>query len=208
MLRQKIEKVSTSLTSSVRIRAKLKDAEHLSPVDDLAVLIIDAQEEFCSTKWNYGKGTKELEHVCEKIAKLAPIFRQAGIKIYGIYGTAYKDETPSHFCKWTPTKEDTLIQKFSDSAFETRKVKETLKKHGKRRLLIVGAYTSICIQKTAEHALDAGYEVFVAKDLTYDYGNSQASAEMYHRNGLQEMKKAGAKIITAKQALKMFGAKA
>lgn len=184
------------------IKVSHKDIEHLPNTRDLALLIIDAQAEHCAIA--EGAGNKKTEEACEKIGKLAPIFRKAAIQIYAIHVTnkTTKPKTPG-FYKWSPAPTDIIVEKFSDSAFKTGKTKTLLKKSGKNRLLVCGFNTNACVHQTVVHAIKNGYKVYVIKDLT-----ENGRLDWSKKDGLESMRHVGAKIITSKQALKMAGVKA
>lgn len=70
-----------------------------------------------------------------------------------------------------------------------------LRKSGRTQLLIVGMETHICVMQTALEALDAGYEVFVARDAV-----TSVSEEEYEA-GLARMAQAGVTLVTTQMAL-------
>jgi nicotinamidase-related amidase len=72
---------------------------------------------------------------------------------------------------------------------------DALQALGKRQILLTGIEGHICVMQTALGALDAGYEVFVARDAI----GSSAPEEL--QAGLERMEKAGATIVTTQMAM-------
>jgi nicotinamidase-related amidase len=64
-----------------------------------------------------------------------------------------------------------------------------------RRLLLCGVETHVCVNQTAQDALDAGLEVHVATDAV------SSRAPLSHQVGIAKMERAGAVITTVETAL-------
>ncbi len=58
------------------------------------------------------------------------------------------------------------IEKITFSCYREEKFKERIKKEGKRKCLLIGIETHICVLQTALDLLKEGYEVHVATDCT------------------------------------------
>lgn len=85
-------------------------------------------------------------------------------------------------------REDMIIfEKNSFSAY-TDEVKSYLEKSGKKKVIITGMETHICVFQTTRALLADGYEVFVARDAVV------SRTEENYLNGLDMMKDAGAVI--------------
>jgi nicotinamidase-related amidase len=75
-------------------------------------------------------------------------------------------------------------------AFEDEKTLAAVKKAGRKKLVIAGLWTSMCLCYTALHALKDGYEVYGLMDAA---GDSTVAA---HRFGVKRMLQAGVIPIT------------
>lgn len=192
-LREKIEKTSASLKKTV---AKI------DPASNFALIVIDAQDIFCSAKNR--RGSKRMENMCRKIGRAARDFRKACVKVYAV-ATVKDIKKPEKlgFCHWLPQKKDTILLKETWSAFDSGETRTILKSDKKKTLLIAGFNTSACVMKSAIDAVFAGHDVYLLKDLTADEKGSYA-----YNYGLNMMKQYDVKLITSKQALKMLGVKA
>ena len=64
-----------------------------------------------------------------------------------------------------PEKTDYQIIKKSYDAFSNPELEEILKKHGTKNLLIIGAYTAVCVDSTIRSGFTRGYHIVVPQDL-------------------------------------------
>ena len=83
------------------------------------------------------------------------------------------------------------IDRFSMSAFEDDAFREAVKATGRKRLIIGGLHTEICLTFATVEALKAGYDVMYVADAVG--GRSQAA----HRTGIERLAHAGAVPTTA-----------
>jgi nicotinamidase-related amidase len=83
------------------------------------------------------------------------------------------------------------IDRFSMSAFEDQAFSEAVKATGRRRLIIGGLHTEICLSFATVRALQEGYDVMYVTDAVG--GRSQAA----HRTGIERLAHAGAVPTTA-----------
>lgn len=146
---------------------KPENLEKLSiKLDDVAVLVIDVQREFCDSHGD--RGNAETEEVSARIQSIIPAFRKAGIPVYAVYfsdeGALPADDVDFH--KFRPAPEDTLVAKDNDSAFAGSDIGDLLRRDHKTKLLTCGFNLSACLKDTAEDALEEGFKVCVMKDLT------------------------------------------
>ncbi len=86
-------------------------------------------------------------------------------------------------------KEGTPIaEKYSFSLLKEDGLLDKIKSFGKKQIVICGIETHICVHQTAAELIDAGFEVFVAKDAC-------ASRSKYEfKQGIEAMQANGAKI--------------
>jgi nicotinamidase-related amidase len=83
------------------------------------------------------------------------------------------------------------IDRTSMNAFEDRPFREAIAKTGKKRLIVGGLHTEICLAFAVVEALKAGYEVMFVTDAVG--GRSQTA----HRTAIERMEHAGAVPTTA-----------
>lgn len=83
------------------------------------------------------------------------------------------------------------IDRSSMNAFEDTAFREAVQATGRKRLIIAGLHTEICLTFASVEALKAGYEVLYVTDAVG--GRSQIA----HRTGIQRLAHAGATPTTA-----------
>lgn len=136
-----------------------------SPVaGDTALLLIDVQKEFCDPKGR--RGTAETREICERIQRLTPAFRNAGVPAYSVYMAFIPVLNRAGYYLYRPEKDDVQIRKSTDSAFASSKIDRILKADGRRHLLVCGFNLNACVYKTVVDACNAGYRVVILEDLT------------------------------------------
>lgn len=87
------------------------------------------------------------------------------------------------------------IEKITFSAYDTAEFVEQLEESGRKKVLLAGIETHICVYQTAAHLIQHGYEVEVLADCT-----SSRTAKS-HEIGLQKMMQLGVKLTTVEMAL-------
>jgi nicotinamidase-related amidase len=83
------------------------------------------------------------------------------------------------------------VDRYSMSAFEDKAFREAVKATGRKRLIIAGLHTEICLTFATVEALKGGYDVMYVADAVG--GRSQAA----HRTGIERLAHAGAVPTTA-----------
>ena len=83
------------------------------------------------------------------------------------------------------------IDRTSMNAFEDQAFREAVAATGRKRLIIAGLHTEICLSFATVHALKAGYEAMFVTDAVG--GRSQVA----HRTGIERLAHAGAVPSTA-----------
>lgn len=186
----------------------IKDVGQNDAVPDCfdAVLIIDAQESFCSVVKDIGTPASHV--AADYIGELAPQLRGAGLPICSIY----TNEVPLNaqdvdFMGYQYDPSDMLIRKTADSAFlgEGDDLDARLSDHGHKRLLVMGFNTSSCVHATVSKAIDLGYEVWICPDAVAN--NSVQSFGTWKTNdgndALKDLYEKGARFMPSKQALEI-----
>lgn len=87
------------------------------------------------------------------------------------------------------------IDRTTMNAWEDKRIIETVEKSGKKRIVLAGLWTEICITLPALSALEDGYEVYFIEDA------SGGVSEAAHDMAVARMIQAGATPITSMQYL-------
>ncbi len=89
----------------------------------------------------------------------------------------------------------TPIEKITFSAYDTPEFVAALEATGRKKVLIAGIETHICVYQTTAHLLQNGYEVEVLADCV------SSRTALNTQIGLEKMKQCGAKITSVEMAL-------
>lgn len=90
--------------------------------------------------------------------------------------------------KQSVSSDTPIIEKTAFSAVKEKGFLEKIKSYGKNQIVICGIETHICVHQSATDLVEAGFEVYVAKDAC-------ASRNKYEfKLGIERMKANGAKI--------------
>jgi nicotinamidase-related amidase len=170
---------------------------------ELALLVIDVQEEFCDPK--QGRGNSETTEVSKRIKSLIPEFRKAGVPTYVIY-FSYQDKKPHEidFYMFFPDKQDVLIAKNADSAFEGSDIRKVLDEHKRTTLLACGFNLNACVYSTVMDARRNGFDVCVMRDLT---GNDNCNDPNGTDEKIKNMKEKGITFSDSATILKKLADK-
>ena len=87
------------------------------------------------------------------------------------------------------------IDRTTLNAWEDPSFHAAVEKTGRRKLILAGLLTEVCVTMPALSAMEDGYEVYVVTDA------SAGSSEQAHRMAVKRMTQAGAKPITWLSAL-------
>ena len=163
---------------------------------EAALVVVDVQRKYCDPKT--GRGNKETLRVSEKIGRVLPTFRQAGLPVYLLYfNHAAQKKHEVDFFNITPTKGDIAVHKYSDSAFASGHFAKRIAKAGHRRLLVCGFNLNACVLSTALDARARGYEVDLLRDLS---GNDRYNPEDPRRD-IQHMTQKGVRLVQSAHVL-------
>ncbi len=158
--------------------------------NNTAVLVIDIQNAYCSSKGKISKlgfDVSHFEKMVSKIDSFVKKLRDSGFTIVFtrmIEDPKYMAEnakikirenkspvisSPNTFgfsyFKISPKREDVEIIKKSYDAFSNQKLSKILKYKHIKNLIIIGAYTPVCVDTTVRSAFTKGYNVFIPQDL-------------------------------------------
>lgn len=99
------------------------------------------------------------------------------------------EEIAQHLTKQQP------IEKITFSAYQTEEFVQALEHTGRKKVLLAGIETHICVYQTAADLLANGYEVEVLADCV----SSRTAGN--HEVGIQKMMQIGAKVTSVEMAL-------
>ncbi len=162
-----------------------------------ALLVVDAQQQFCDPVW--GRGSLTTLETCRRIRDLAPAFRNAGLPVMGVYFTNEGD-TPREridYFKFRPAAEDTVLQKTTTSAFASGPTAKHIEDAGYRHLYMCGFNFSACLKATATQAAERGYDVTILRDLSANNTFALKPEDV----AADEMRRAGIRFATATDIL-------
>lgn len=91
--------------------------------------------------------------------------------------------------------EEQPIEKITFSAYDTPEFVEQLEGTGRKKVLIAGIETHICVYQTAAQLLANGYDVEILADCV------SSRTALSREIGLEKMKQLGAKLTTVEMAL-------
>ena len=106
-------------------------------------------------------------------------------------GVKYKINSPTHLAIADELPGLEPIDRTSMNAFEDHQFREAVKKTGKKRLIVGGLHTEICLAFAVVEALKNDYEVMFVTDAVG--GRSQTA----HRTAIERLEHAGAVPTTA-----------
>lgn len=86
--------------------------------------------------------------------------------------------------------EQTPIDRTGLNSWDDQRVLDWVKKTGKKRLVMAGLWTEVCLSMPVLSALDDGFEVFIVTDAS---GGGSVEG---HERGVQRMVQAGARPLT------------
>jgi len=169
--------------------------------ENTALLVIDPYNDFISEGgklWDRIQNVATATHTIPHMSQLVAVARKAGLRIlyalhhryrpgdyeawkyiapiqkaamqrktfeYGTWGGEIRAE-------FTPQPGDIVAQEhWCSSGFANTDLDLLLKRHGIRRLIVIGLMAHTCVESTVRFAAELGYEVTVVKDATADYSD-------------------------------------
>jgi nicotinamidase-related amidase len=155
---------------------------------DCALVLIDYQKEMFDSIRSETKGAL----VDLNVRLLARTAKAFGLPIVlSTVGVAYKINSPTVPSIAADLSGIAPIDRTSMNAFEDRAFSEAVKKTGRKRLIVGGLHTEICLTLAVVQALKDGYDVMFVTDAVG--GRSQVA----HRTAIERMAHAGAVPNTA-----------
>lgn len=138
-------------------------------LDEATIIVIDAQREYVDGKLPLPGGKAALAN----IAKLLDAARKAGAPIIhvrhkGKAGGLFDPEATAFQIADEAASADgeTIVDKGLPNAFAGTDLQGQIDKAGRKRLVLAGFMTHMCVSSTARAALDLGYQTTVLADAS------------------------------------------
>ena len=104
-----------------------------------------------------------------------------------------------------PVGGETVIGKHHANAFRDTDLLAVLRRLGARRLVVAGMQTHMCVEATARHAADLGFEVVVAHDAcatrALKFGPTEVPAAQVHAAALATLSGTYARVVSTDELL-------
>ena len=156
--------------------------------DDCALVLIDYQKEM----FEVIRSETEADLVELNVRLLAKTAKAFGVPIVlSTVGVGYGLNGPTLPSIQSELEDIEPIDRSSMNAFEDRPFREAVEATGRKRLIVGGLHTEICLTFATVQALQDGYDVMYVTDAVG--GRSQAA----HRTGIERLAHAGAVPTTA-----------
>lgn len=172
------------------VNAKATAGSQLISPTDHALIMIDFQSQMSFA-------TKSIDAVLLRNNAALVAHAAAGFKVPAILTTvAEKSFSGPMFSEISDAfPGQAMLDRTSMNTWEDAAVIDEVNRIGKRRLVICGLWTSVCIVGPALSALDQGFEVYVIADACGDVSDEA------HDRAMDRMVQAGARPMTSLQYL-------
>ena len=185
-----------------------------------ALILVDIQNDFCP---GGALAVDEGDQIVEVVNRLMPQFQlvistqdwhpagHVSFKARGgpwpphcVQGTegaelhrALDRERISYYFRKASSPDRDAYSEFEGTDDQGRTLDEALKSHNIKRVYVVGLATDYCVKATALDAVKHGYEVYVVTDAVRAVNVAPDDGE----KALEEMERAGARLVTSDQLL-------
>jgi len=163
-------------------------AKELINPQKTALLVIDIQVDYCSDTGEIANqlnlDLSPVQKILSRLTEFVNKARETGLPIVftqmiedpkymaknaqlkkGTRAVCSPDTEGFKYYKIKPEKTDYQIVKKTYDAFSNPELEKILKKHEIENVLIVGAYTAVCVDTTIRSAFTRGYNIVVPQDL-------------------------------------------
>lgn len=157
-----------------------------------ALIIIDAQHDFCSEKGavaqRFGLDMKEIREAVPRLNKFIEACREAGVfvvwvreifsdkrmhsnqkALWGAGDDIWLIREDGKGIDWyegmiPPLETEPVVTKWQYDAFQGTDLERMLQSRGIKTLLMTGFITNVCVESTARHGYEKGYYIVLAED--------------------------------------------
>ena len=157
-------------------------------LSEAALVVIDAQREYVDGALPLPGAAPALE----RIAALLAAARKAGAPVVHVQhrgrpGGLFDPEKPAFeiAAQAAPRDDEEVVDKGLPNGFAGTRLKDVLDATGRKRLVLAGFMTHMCVSSTARAALDLGYQTTVVadacatRDLPRPGGGTIAAADLH-----------------------------
>lgn len=162
-----------------------KESRQIITKDNAAVILIDHQPQTIFGIASHDRQT--IINNTEALAKTAKAFGMP-VVLTTVAAESFTGPLIPEISRLFPDQE--VIDRSSLNAWADERFVNAVKKTGRKKLIIAGTWTELCLALPVLSALEAGYEVYFVADAS---GGSSLEA---HQLGIQRMIQAGAKPLT------------
>jgi len=154
-------------------RAKIGLEPSKPSIQDSALIVIDAQKEYGTSG---SLPIDDVENSSKKIAETVAKFRKAKAPVIWVqHNTAAgapvfdpEGDMVANLPGLEIQDGEKVITKHAFSAFTGTDLDETLKKLGKKQILLTGYQSHVCVTGTARSAFEHGYDTLIVQDAIGD----------------------------------------
>ena len=154
--------------------------------ENSVLFIIDIQDRLVGML----KNSEEITKNNGILAKAADI-----LKLPVIFSEQYPQGLGSTIFELKGAINNNVFEKASFSALKSDEIKSKLEESGRKKVILTGIETHICVYQTARELLENGYEVYVVKNAT----SSRKSKD--YKTALELMRDYGAKLTCVETVL-------
>jgi len=172
----------------------LKSLDDVADPAHSALIIIDAQHDFCSEKGamaqRFGFDMKEIREAVPKLNAFIETCRDAGVfvvwireifsdrrmhdnqkAIWGAGDDIWLIREDGEGINWyehliRPKEGEPIVTKWQYDAFESTDLDRILRSRGIKTLLTTGFTTNVCVESSSRHGYEKGYYIVVVSDCT------------------------------------------
>jgi nicotinamidase-related amidase len=166
-----------------------KELELLTP-ENSALLFIDHQPQMAFGVASIDRQT--LKNNAVALAKSAKIFDIPTI-ITTVETESFSGPTYPELLDVFP--ENDLLERTSMNSWDDQKVRDAVAATGRKKIILSGLWTEVCINSAAFSMMQDGYEIYVVEDA------SGGTSEVAHRASMDRMIQAGVVPVTWQQVL-------
>ena len=183
-------------------------SDDMYAADSTALLVIDPYNDFISEGgkvWPRISAVAEANHCVQHMLEVLQAARRGGLRVFYALHRRYR---PGDYESWTsiaPIQKSALASKafeygtwggeirrefepqpgdivvsehWCSSGFANTDLDVLLKRHGIRRVIVVGLIAHTCVEATVRFAVELGYDVTMVRDATADYSDEHMRAAL------------------------------
>jgi nicotinamidase-related amidase len=176
---------ATALLLTAGTASAQKPAAQLLTPQNSAIILIDHEPQFVFSLASMDRGS-----LLNNVAGLAKTAKLFGVPTIITSGTAEAFAGPVIPEITSVFPGQPIIDRTNINAWEDQRIVDAVRATGRKKLIIAGLWTEVCVALPALSALEEGYEVYVVTDASGGWTKES------HDAGVQRMVAAGAKPIS------------